>query len=170
MGTPGNDDVLSKMKESIAFMQDQGIVISGWFAIGYEDDDVDTYYQTYEFCKEMNILPVFTPVHALPGSRLYERLCKEGKLQDNQTNITNVSHPEMSNKDIIQAMEYVVKKGYGLDQIIKRTRFYAGKFSSDNYNTTGDKIHKSIFTYITQTRMKKITQSENRKLRGKLNS
>lgn len=168
MGIRNRQDVISRMKESIAFMQGLGIVISGWFAIGYEEDDIDAYYRTYEFCKDTNILPVFSPVHALPGSRLFQRLSKEGKLQDNKTNITNVSHPEMTNQEIMQAMEYVVKKGYGFNEIVKRTRFYCSKFTPENYNTTSDKIHKTIFTYITQQRMKRITQNENRKLKAKI--
>jgi len=168
MGIRNHQDVISRMKESIAFMQEQGIVISGWFAIGYEEDDIDAYYRTYEFCEETNILPVFSPVHALPGSRLYQRLSREGKLQDNKTNITNVSHPSMTNQEIMKALEYVVEKGYSFNEIVKRTRFYWNKFTPENFNSTGDKIHKTIFTYITQQRMKKITQSENRKLQSKL--
>ena len=149
-------------------MQDQGIVISGWFAIGYEDDDIDTYYRTYEFCEEMNILPVITPVHAIPGSILFDRLKKEGKLQDKETNITNVSHPSMTNEQIIEAMEYVVKNAYSFKQNLRRTLFYMNKFTAENYNSTGDRIHKTIFTYITQSRMKQITAGENRKLRSKI--
>jgi len=168
MGIRNHQDVISRMKESIAFMQEQGIVISGWFAIGYEEDDIDAYYQTCEFCKETNILPVFSPVHALPGSRLYQRLSKEGKLQDNKTNITNVSHPSMTNQEIMKALEYVVEKGYSFNEIVKRTRFYWHRFTPENFNSTGDKIHKTIFTYITQQRMKKIIQSENRKLKSKI--
>ncbi len=168
MGIRNHQDVISRMKESIAFMQDLGIVISGWFAIGYEEDDINAYYRTYEFCEETNILPVFSPVHALPGSRLYKRLSKESKLQDNKTNITNVSHPRMTNQEIMKALEYIVKKGYSFNEIVKRTRFYWNKFTPENFNSTGDKIHKTIFTYITQQRMKKITQSENRKLQKKI--
>ncbi len=170
MGVRKHQDILSRMKESIAFMQDQGIVISGWFAIGYEDDDIDAYYRTYEFCEETNILPVFSPVHALPGSRLYQRLSEEGKLQDNKTNITNVSHPRMTNQEIMKALEYVVENGYSFSEIMKRTRFYRTKFSRENFNSTSDRIHKTIFTYITQQRMKKIIQSENLKLKNKLQS
>lgn len=168
MGIRDRQDVISRMKESIAFMQNLGIVISGWFAIGYEEDGIDAYYRTYEFCKDTNILPVFSPVHALPGSRLYQRLSNEGKLQDNKTNITNVSHPEMTNREIMNAMEYVVKKGYSFPAIVKRTRFYRGKFTPENFNSTSDKIHKTIFTYITQQRMKRIMQNENRKLKNKI--
>jgi len=168
MGAHDHTDVIPRMKESIAFMQDLGIIISGWFAIGYEEDSIETYYRTLEFCKETNILPVFTPVHALPGSRLYQRLEKKGNLQDRKTNITNVSHPEMTNQEIMKAIEYVVDRGYQFNQIVKRTRFYMNRFTRENLNSHGDKIHKTIFTYITQSRMKKILQNENLRMKNKL--
>lgn len=168
MGIKDHDNVIGRLKENIAYIQDQGILISGWFAVGYEEDDIDTYYRTYEFCKETNILPVFTPVHALPGSRLYNRLEKEGKLQDNKTNVTNVSHPTITNQQIMEALEYIVRNGYSIGEILKRTRFYMSKFTRKNHNSISDKIHKTIFTYITQKRMGRITHMENEKLRKKI--
>lgn len=168
MGLNKDEDVIQRMKKSIQFIQDQGILISAWFAIGYEDDDVETYYRTYEFCREMNIMPVFTPVHALMGTKLYDRLKKEDKLRDNHINVTNVGHTEMTNEQVMEAMEYVVKKGYSWSQIIKRTWFYAKKFAGNKRNSIGDVIHKTIFAFITQVRMGKITSLENEKLRNKI--
>ena len=168
MGIRDKNNVIPRMKESIAFMQDQGIIISGWFAIGYEDDTIDAYYRTYEFCEETNILPVFTPLRALPGSRLYERLEKEGGLQDNNRNVTNVPHPVMTNREVMNALEYIAERGYSNSQIVKRTGFYMNKFTRENFNSVGDRIHKTIFAYITQKRMRKIIQNENNKLQKKL--
>ncbi len=168
MGLKSNDDVIEKMKQNIRFIQDQGILISAWFTIGYEDDDPDTWYRTWDFCREMNLAPVFSPVHALKGTDLYERLKKEDKLQDHNTNITNVKHPEMSNQQIIQALEYVVKKGFCYSRILKRTWFLLNKFRKNRDNSTGDIIHKTIFAFITQVHMGKITRAENKKLRKKI--
>jgi hypothetical protein len=156
------------MKKNINYIQDQGILISAWFAIGYEDDDIETYYRTWEFCREMNIMPVFTPVHALMGTKLHDRLKKEDKLRDNHTNVTNVTHPVMTNMQVMEAMEYVVKKGYSWSQIIKRTWFHARKFAGNKRNSIGDIIHKSIFAFVTQVRMGKITAMENKKLKSKI--
>ncbi len=91
---------MARMKENIRFIQDQGILISAWFAIGYEDDDVDTYYRTFEFCNEMNLMPVFTPVNALTGTDLYLRLMKENKLRDTTPILTNVPHHTMTNEQV----------------------------------------------------------------------
>ena len=168
MGVAKANDMLEKMKENIGFIQQQGILISAWFAIGYEDDSLETYASTLQFCLEMKLIPVFTPVHALEGTDLYDRLEKEDKLQDNNSNVTNVSHPTISNEQVINALERVNRKGFSLLEILKRTRFYAKIFTRQKQNRLGDIIHKTIFTFITQWRFRKIAILEAEKLKGKV--
>ena len=60
-GAKGGEDVVGRMKEAVRFIQDQGSFISGWFVVGYEDDTVETYYRTWDFCREMNVLPAIFP-------------------------------------------------------------------------------------------------------------
>ncbi len=124
MGVGKATDMIKKMKENIRFIQEQGILISAWFAIGYEDDDLETYYETLKFCLEMDVLPVFTPVHAIQGTDLYDLLKAEGKLQDNTINVTNVPHSTITNQQVIDALEYVSQKGFSLKTTLKRTYFY----------------------------------------------
>ncbi|OQX73425.1 MAG: hypothetical protein B6D61_12570 [Bacteroidetes bacterium 4484_249] len=168
MGLKNNDDVLEKMKENIRFIQDQGILISGWFTIGYDDDDEKTYYSTLKFCEEMNIIPVFTPVHALKGTDLYDRLKLENKLTDNHTNVTNVKHPTLTNRQVIDANVYVVKKGFEFTQVLKRSWFFMSKLRKQKSNSVGDIIHKTIFALITQINMGKITRGEVNKMKNKI--
>ena len=144
-------------------------MISGWFAIGYEDDDLDTYYRTFEFCREMNLMPVFTPVNALKGTALYTRMDSENKLRDNSVNLTNIPHHSMSNRQVMEALDFVAKKGYSFWVIIRRTLFYARKISKNKGNSLNDIIHKTIFNFITQIRVGKIVHSENKRLRKKIN-
>jgi len=168
MGIGKATDVVEKMKENIRFIQQQGILISAWFAIGYEDDDLDTYYNTLQFCLDMNILPVFTPVNAMPGTDLYDRLNTEGRLQDNTINVTNVPHHSISNDQIIEALEYVNRKGFSLITTLKRTWSYFRIFAKQKDNKIGDVIHKTIFAFITQIRFAKITKLETEKLSKKI--
>ncbi len=168
MGLKKDDDVILQMKKNIQFIQEQGILISAWFAIGYEDDDIDTYYRTYEFCKELNLMPVFTPVRALQGTKLYNRVLQENKMQNNNTNVSNITHPEITNEQVVEALDYVVTKGYSLLQILKRTLFYAKKIAGNKKNSIGDVIHKTIFAFITQIRIGKITRMETEKLKNKI--
>jgi radical SAM superfamily enzyme YgiQ (UPF0313 family) len=168
MGVRKDEDVISRMKENIQFIRDEGIMISAWFAIGYEDDDPETFYRTYEFCKEMHIMPVITPVKAFPGTDLYKRLEMENKLRDGKTNITNVSHPSLTNIQVIDALDYVVDKGYSSTAIVNRTFFFAKTLIAQKHNSIGDVIHKSIFAFITQRRMGQIVRLENKKMRDKI--
>jgi radical SAM superfamily enzyme YgiQ (UPF0313 family) len=168
MGVKKDEEVIEGMKENIRFIQDKGILISAWFAIGYEDDNADTYYKTLEFCKEMNLMPVFTPVSALTGTDLYERLKKENKLQDSSINLTNVPHPFLTNDKVLSALQDTMRDGYSLLSILRRTFFYAKKIARNKSNSIHDVIHKTIFTFVTQRRMKQIVMSENERLRKKI--
>jgi radical SAM superfamily enzyme YgiQ (UPF0313 family) len=168
MGVSKANDMLEKMKENIRFIQDQGILISAWFAIGYEDDDLNTYYNTLNFCREMKVLPVFTPVHAMPGTDLYDRLFTEGRLQNNIKNVTNVPHDSITNEQVIDALEYVNRKGFSLFENLRRTIYYFRIFAKQKDNKVGDVIHKTIFTFITQQRFGKITKGETAKLKKKI--
>ena len=167
MGIRKSDDVLQKMKENIRFIQQQGILISAWFAIGYEDDDIETYYNTLDFCLEMNVLPVFTPVQAMQGTDLYDRLKAEGKLQDADKNVTNVPHHSITNRQVIKAMEFVQQKGYNLPAILKRTWFYFKILAGKKDQRVQDVIHKTIFAFITQWRFAKVVRQENETLKKK---
>jgi len=168
MGVSRSADMLGKMKENIRFIQSQGILISAWFAIGYEDDDLNTYYNTLDFCRQMKILPVFTPVHAMPGTDLFDRLSAEGKLQYNTKNVTNVPHNSITNKLVVDALEYVNRKGFSLVENLRRTLHYFRIFAGQKDNKVGDVIHKTIFTFITQRRFGKITKGETAKLKKKI--
>jgi radical SAM superfamily enzyme YgiQ (UPF0313 family) len=168
MGISKSVDMLAKMKENIRFIQNQGILISAWFAIGYEDDELETYYETLKFCMEMNILPVFTPVQAMMGTDLYDRLKAKGKLQNHIKNVTNVPHHSITNLQIIDALEYTGKKAYHLATNLKRTYFYFQLFRKQKGNTLNDVIHKTLFTFIMQQQFATIVKEEIKRLKHKI--
>jgi radical SAM superfamily enzyme YgiQ (UPF0313 family) len=145
MGARSTADVIDRMKSNIRFIQEQGILVSGWFVIGYEDDDIDTYRRTWEFCREMNVVPVVFPVKALPGTRLYDRLKREGKLDD--TKLVNFRHPTIRDGEISDAIKRVSDEGYSWKEIARRTNFYRSRFK-------GDVIHKTIFTLVLQRKLR----------------
>lgn len=127
------------------FIQDLGIIISGWFVVGYEDDTIDTYYKTFDFCKELNILPAIFPPHALPGTGLYDRAIKEGKLVQQQ--YTDFAHPTITDDDIEKALKFILKNGFSFKTNLNRIRYFWNRFKDD-------RIHKSIFLAILQKNMR----------------
>ncbi len=150
---------VEEMKEQIAFLQDLGIVVSGWFTMGYDDDSLQTYYDTLRFCLETKVLPVLSPVNALPATPLYERLAKEGRL-DNADSLTNYPQPKIPKEDIIQALRHSVDEGYSLSVNWKRLVFYRKRFRNVNGSSPEDRIKKTIFTAILQRNMPKILRRE----------
>ena len=104
----------------------------------------------------------------MPGTDLYDRLNSEEKLQDNTINVTNVPHNTITNQQVINALEYVNKKGFSLFTTLKRTWFYFKIFARQKENKIGDVIHKTIFSFITQIRFGKITKAETIKLLKKI--
>ena len=167
MGIKNADDYLAKMKENIAFIQKQGILISGWFAIGYDTDSIQTYYDTLDFCKETNILPVFTPVRALSGSRLWNKMQAEGRLQTDTGHISNIKHPVLKDEDIFNAVVDTAVKGYDTKTNLRRIRHHFKLFLKSE-RKLNDAIYKTIFASITQSRMKKIIFEENKRMAGSI--
>jgi len=145
MGVRSPEEALDRMREHIRFIQDQGIIVSGWFVVGYPTDRVQTFYDTYEFCREMNLLPAIFHVKALPGTRLYERLASEGALDPSR--LMNMGHATIRDEDILDALAYVIRNGYCASEIMRRATFYAHRFKDD-------RIHKTIFSLVTQAKLK----------------
>jgi len=145
MGAGKGVDVLAAMKEHIRFIQDQGILVSGWFVIGYEDDDIDTYFRTLEFCRETSIVPVIFPIKALPGTRLYERLEREGKLDDRK--LVNFVHPSIRDADIFDALTRIGDRGYSFREIARRTLSLLPKFPNE-------RIHSTIFALVLKSKLR----------------
>jgi radical SAM superfamily enzyme YgiQ (UPF0313 family) len=145
LGVRTPDEALGRMREHIRFIQDQGIIVSGWFVVGYDTDTVDTFRQTYDFCREMNLLPAIFHVKAVPGTRLYERLITEGKLEPGR--LMNMGHPTITDTDILDSLAYAIHNGYSWSEIARRSLFYARRFRDH-------RIHKTIFAAVTQCKLK----------------
>ena len=156
LGIGNPDDVIEQMKENIAFIQEQGIVISGWFVVGYDEDDLETFDRILQFCEETNILPMISSLEALPNTRLYEEMQKQNRIS--LTKKINLVHPVLNDDQIIEKLIESNRIGFSNKIIRKRTSFYMKKFEKDTADINkkiSNKIHKTIFTYILQHKLKK---------------
>ena len=58
-----------------------GIMVNGTFLFGYDNDDPGAISRTLDFAlKQKLCLANFNPLQPIPGTPLYERLCREGRL------------------------------------------------------------------------------------------
>jgi radical SAM superfamily enzyme YgiQ (UPF0313 family) len=64
-------------------VHDYGIGVSGAFVFGLDGDDPSVFERTYEFVQKAKLeSPYFSILTPYPGTRLYQRLCAEGRIID----------------------------------------------------------------------------------------
>jgi radical SAM superfamily enzyme YgiQ (UPF0313 family) len=162
-GLSSSQDPVQRMKEQISFLQDLGILVSGWFTLGYEEDSLETFYRTVDFCNEVNVMPVLCPVNALPGTRLLERLRAEGKL-DWKYSLTNYRHPRMKKSEVIEALEWGRLQGYSVAACYRRSRLLAQRLIANRDNQAQEIVKKTVFSLVLQYKMRQILGRENHNL------
>jgi radical SAM superfamily enzyme YgiQ (UPF0313 family) len=68
-------------RTAIRRFHDRGIMVYGSFIFGYDHDTPDTIKRTVEFAVDARVfLANISPLTPTPGSRLYQRLQREGRL------------------------------------------------------------------------------------------
>ncbi|MCU0662913.1 MAG: radical SAM protein [Myxococcota bacterium] len=152
-----------EMKERLRFLQELGVIVSGWFVVGYEGDGPETVDSILEFCLDVGIMPVVSPVNALPGTRLWQMLKAEGTLNLEGT-LTNVPHPTIEPLALLASLDRVVEKGYSLHRKWRRTLRATRAFAKHEWNSTEGLIRLFLFAMILQKNMRKVLRRENANL------
>lgn len=72
---------VSQYEEAIKKIRDHGIMVIGSFIFGFDHDDEAVFERTVKFCEKNKIeLPIFFILTPVPGTRLYQRMEKEGRI------------------------------------------------------------------------------------------
>ena len=97
------------MLENIRKIQNAGIEVQGGFIVGFDTDTHSIFQKQIEFIQKSGIVTAMVGIlQALPGTKLYERMKKEGRLLYNSSG-DNAD----SNTNIIPKMDAeVLRKGY----------------------------------------------------------
>lgn len=159
MGIQGSEKPLEAISQNIAYIQSQGIALSGWFTIGLEHDSVALWKETLQYCIERHVFPVFSPIQALEGTRYYEDLKSEGKLTDAARHVTNVQHDTLKDRDFIDILEYTLEKAYSTRTLIRTSFFYFQKIKKLKPGFYA-LLYRMIFIIITQRRLKGVLKQE----------
>ncbi len=79
--SPWKAKMLKKYPEYIKKIQDHGVGVMGLFMLGLDKDTPDIFRKLWEFIKENHIFEADLAImQPLPGSRLFHRLKKEGRI------------------------------------------------------------------------------------------
>ena len=109
----------SKYKEAIKTIQSHGVSVNGCFVIGLDGHDTNIFEQVFEFVKETELYEVqVTLLTPFPGTPLYERLKKEGRLLEeknwNKCTLFDVNYEpsNMSKEELADGFKGLVNKLY----------------------------------------------------------
>ncbi|MBW1693969.1 MAG: B12-binding domain-containing radical SAM protein [Deltaproteobacteria bacterium] len=125
--TSPNTFDIKKMKENIRTIQGFGIEVMGFFIIGWDEDTVETYQRTLDFCDECNIIPFIFTLTPMPGSWIYQEYLKQERILTDRPwdhyggGYVVYAHPTMSEEEMIDINGKVMKEGYSIGRILKRT-------------------------------------------------
>ncbi|MFA6223521.1 MAG: radical SAM protein [Desulfomonilaceae bacterium] len=116
--------------EAIKKIQSYGMLVHSSFILGYDFDTQQTFDELINFIQESNLLmPLINILTPLPGTMLYKRLEKEGRILDKDWSKYDTQHvvfipARMSPDDLLQGYRKVVKSVYSFDSILTKLRYY----------------------------------------------
>jgi radical SAM superfamily enzyme YgiQ (UPF0313 family) len=118
---------LQTLKENVRIIQDLGIEVMGFFIVGWDEDTLDTYQRTLEFCDEMKLIPFILTLAPMPGSQIYDEYQKEGRIINdlpwNHYGGESIvfKHPKMAANQMYEANTRVLHEGFSMGRILSRT-------------------------------------------------
>lgn len=118
---------LKTLKGLIRLLQSSGIEIIGSFILGWDEDTLETYQQTLDFCDENHIVPLPFVLVPMPGTPLYEEYLTAGRLLpdlnwDQFGGSTIVyKHPHLDPKEMLRVHRAILQKGFTPGRIFKRS-------------------------------------------------
>ncbi len=112
--------------KAVELFHKYGISVMGAFIFGFDSDDKSIFKRTVDFAKRIKLdLAQFTVLTPLPGTRLMEKLKKEGRIIEKNWSMydfgTSVFKPlKMSVEDLMKGEEWALRKFYSWSSILRR--------------------------------------------------
>jgi radical SAM superfamily enzyme YgiQ (UPF0313 family) len=137
MGKPWNR-VAGEYIDIVKKFHDRGMAVYGTFVFGYDNDTVEIIEKSLEFALKAKLeIANFNPLTPTPGSALYERLKKEGRLiyetwwiDENYKYGDPIFRPMQMSPEDFSKKCFEVKKGfYSWKSIVSRIFFSKNKFN-----------------------------------------
>jgi len=118
---------VEEYESTIKKIKEHGMIINASFIFGFDEDTPDIFDATIKTIEKWDIdMAEFHILTPFPGTRLYDRLKKEGRILteewDKYTTATVVFQPKnMSPQELFEGTRKVAKSFYTIPKIIKRT-------------------------------------------------
>ena len=139
---------IHKMKANIRTIQSLGIEVKGFFIIGWDEDTLETYRRTLDFCDECNIIPFIFTLTPMPGSQIYREYLEAGRIFTDRPwdhyggGYIVYRHPTMSPEEMFDFNAEVMREGYSMKRILERM------LQAVRYRLSLDVATSSFFTQM----------------------
>jgi len=113
-------------REAVTLAHDYGIGIFGGFILGLDSDTPDVFKQTLDFVNDIGVdCAQFTLLTPYPGTKLYEKLEKEGRIFDRNWSHYDCAHvvfepKQMTADELQQGFYWAFDQFYSSRSILKR--------------------------------------------------
>lgn len=129
--------------ESVKIMQRAGLQVTGGFIVGFDSDTPSIFQRQIEFIQKSGIVTAMVGLlNAPPGTRLYERMRKEGRLTDfisgdNADGTTNIL-PRMGLDVLREGYGNLMQYIYSPEHYYKRVTTFLREYKSPTVRTPLD--------------------------------
>ncbi len=129
--------------EAVKTLQRAGLEVMGGFIVGFDSDTSDIFKRQFEFIQRSGVVTAMVGLlNALPQTRLYQRLKKEGRLEaestGNNTQAAMNFKPKLNREFLQSGYRDLMKKLYEPKVYYQRIRIFL-----KNYHPTGPRLRLS---------------------------
>ncbi|MEW6157419.1 MAG: B12-binding domain-containing radical SAM protein [Verrucomicrobiota bacterium] len=129
--------------ETIKTLQRTGLEVMGGFIVGFDNDKTDIFKRQFDFIQQSGVVTAMVGLlTALPQTRLYQRLMKEGRLlaesTGNNTDAVLNFIPKLNRDFLVDGYRELMKKLYEPRNYYQRIRIFL-----DHHTPTGPRLRLS---------------------------
>ncbi len=123
--------------ESVKRLHARGLQVMGGFIVGFDSDTPSIFQRQIEFIQEAGIVSAMVGLLQAPyGTRLYDRLEKEGRLLDEMTgdNVDGTTNiiPKMDIETLKEGYNQIMASIYGPKLFYQRVKTFLSSYTLDN--------------------------------------
>lgn len=97
-----NQNTLVDLREAVRAIQSHNIIVWGAFIVGFDDDDRGIFQEQFEFIQAASIPVAMVGIlQALPGTPLYDRVQREGRLRNDDAGGIRVAANRLVHTNIV---------------------------------------------------------------------
>jgi len=139
--------------ESVRLIQSYGMEVMAGFIVGFDNDPEEIFDRQVEFIQESAIpMAMVGLLLALPGTQLYRRLLKEGRLRDITSGNNMDLHlnfiPKMNPQRLVEGYRSILQRIYEPEAYYERVRRFLAEYPSLHRNSRSFSDYKALVRSI----------------------